>query len=328
MGRALESLPTPLAYREFSAGLQEAINTAAYQALAENLQTVAIERVSPTDASLGKGYIHPLEPLVIGGDDLMLIVPGDAALPIATRMCQLFEKEMSNRISPEVWTALPEGLRRPTLSAGIAIAESHNPVRVLQQISRELCKSAKRRAYDEQGAGHPTSALDFLLIKSQSMLRRDVSQLRKTRPYYFDEVGQKAGRYMTAAPYTLKESCRLLGLLKLMRQVDFPVSQLQNLVNALQRGRQYGSIHYLYQQSRLKARLGEARKAENVLFRLQEIWHYDDEREPIPWHRVSTKEGRMFATIIPDLLELYPFVTKPAPDDLWQEILQEAGHND
>jgi hypothetical protein len=160
------------------------------------------------------------------------------------------------------------------------------------------------------------------------MLRRDVKQLRQTPPCYYEENGHRTGRYLTGAPYTLDEGRRLLRLLKLMRQVDFPTSQLQSLVTALQRGRQYGSVHYLYQQARLKARLGEARQDQNVLARLPQIWRYDDKREPVPWHHRPGEEEGVFASIVPDLLELYPFVPSPTPDDLWREILVEANDDD
>lgn len=327
MGQTLESLSTLQGYCTFSRGLSASIQAAAYQALAENLHPTMIDRVDPNQRPLGKGFIHPLELLVSGGDDLILILPGDAALPVAVRLCQLFEQAMRKNVPPEVWASLPADLRNPTLSAGVVIATSHNPVRVLRQVSKELCKNAKQRAYDEGQADHPTSALDFLLIKSQSMLRRDVKQLRRMSPYYFG-TGPDVGRYLTAAPYTLAESCRLLDLLKLMRQVDFPTSQLQGLVAALQRGRQYGSIHYLYQQARLTARLGEARQDENVLAHLPKIWRYDDQQDPIPWQRVPGKEGEFYASVLPDLLELYPFVPRPATSDLWREILTEAAHYD
>ncbi len=317
MGQVLESLPTPEAYRRFSQALEEALEHAAYQALAEHLHPVQIERVSPTGKPLGKGYIHPLEPLVAGGDDLILIVPADVALPIALRLSQRFEQEMARRVPDEIWSWLPPALRHPTLSVGVVIADSHNPIRVLQQLSRELCKSAKRRAHEEEERGDPpTSALDFLVLKSQSMLRRDLQQLRQLPPYYYRENGRRRGRLMTAAPYTLEEGRRLLRLLKEMRQTNTPTSLLQNLVAALHRGRRYGSLHYLYQQARLGG-------TQPLLTRLPQVWPYEDQQDPIPWHRLPGEE-EVFATVLPDLLELYPFVPRPAPDDLWQEILTEA----
>lgn len=321
MGQVLEHLTTPKAYREFSKALQESLKTSLYQALAEHLNPTLIDRVSPTGQPLGKGYIHPMEPLVIGGDDVMVALPGDAAFPVGVRLCQLFEREMACRISEELRNGLPEELRCPTLSVGVVIADSHNPVSVLQRVAKELCKSAKRRAHDESERQSPlyTSALDFLLIKSQSMLRRDVNQLRRVRPYYYPEGSArvKAGRLLTGAPYTLQEGERLLKILKLMREVDFPASQLQGLVAALHRGRQYGSITYLYQEVRLRSRY------QDVLGQIQKIWQYDDKRDPVPWHRLDPTAG-LFASIVPDLLELYPLVPKQG-ETLWQDTLKEAG---
>lgn len=320
MGRVLESLPTPKDYRQFSRALQNAIERATFQALGENLQAIEVERTSPTGKSLGRGFIHPLEPLVIGGDDVMLITPGDAALPVAVRLGQLFEAEL-RQLPAEIRVWLPDDLQQLTLSVGVVIASSHNPVRFLRQIAKELCASAKSRAHDELQAGRPTSTLDFLVLKSQSMLRRNIKQLRKSPPYYYKEPGHEAGRYLTAAPYTLAEARRLLELLKQMRQTNFPTSQLQNIVAALHQGRQYGSIHYLYQQARLKARLGP----KNFLAHLVEQWPYQTQLDPIPWHRSPHRPGgQVFASIVPDLLELYPFTPKTKATELWSEILTET----
>jgi CRISPR-associated protein Cmr2 len=331
MGQLLESLPTPAAYRQFSQALDQTLIEATYQALAENLHPTFMERIDPTGRPLGRGYIHPLEPLVTGGDDLMLMVPGHAALPIAVRLCQCFEQHLSAAVDDRVWHGVDPALRQPTLSVGIVIADSHNPVRVLRQVARELCKSAKRRAHYERTHGQPaTSTLDYLVLKSQSMLRQHVAGLREMPPYFYRESSQnlRVGRCLTAAPFTLDESRRLLALLKEMRRIDFATGQLQALVAALAAGRQYGSVFYHYQQARLAGRLGYSRRDENLLTTLRETWPYQADRDDIPWHQVPGDPHRV-ASVLPDLLELYPFVPRLRQEigtieDLWREILAEA----
>ncbi len=324
MGKQLESLPTPAAYHEFSETLKRAISESVYEALAENLHPTVVDRKAPTGKPLGRGPIHPFEIVFVGGDDVMLIVPADAALPVAVRMCQLFEEKMQIGGASQLQL---QTSKRPTLSAGIVIAECHNPVRVLRDTAKELCKNAKHRCHKEERAKRgTTSVVDFLVIKSQSMLRQKVKQLRNAPPYYFSEGGARIGRYLTAAPYTLQEAQRLLQILKLLRQIDVPINQLQSLVAALQRGRQYGSVHYLYQRARLAARLGETRKEQNMLARLPEVWPYDKD-DPIPWHRVPGHEDEsIYASIVPDLLELYPYVPKIVTNGLWNEIVAEVAH--
>lgn len=329
MGRVLEGLNSPRAYHKFSQALEQAIETATYQAMAENLHPTLIERISPTGKSLGRGYVHPLEPLVIGGDDVLLIVPGDAALPIAARLCQIFEREIHS-FDLAQYTLSSEPIPKLTLSVGVVIADSHNPVRILRQIAKELCQSAKRRAYDELDLKNcATSALDFLILKSQSMLRRNVEKLRHTPPLYYTD-GPNSGRYLTAAPYSLDEFCKLLELLKLARQAEFSVSQLRSVVAALHKGRQYGAVHYMYQL----ARIDSDPPNKNVLTRLTEIWPYEATKDPIPWHKAPGKKRGEYASIVPDILELFPFVPRftglspatriAALADLWQEVLQEV----
>ena len=332
MGRVLESLPTPQTYSQFSQALSTALQNAAYQALAENLHPTLIDRVSPTNRPLGRGYIHPLEPLVIGGDDIMLIVPGHTALSIAARLCQYFEQEMDRLVPDEIKSI---NLGAFTISTGVVIAHSHNPVRVLQQLSKELCKIAKGRAHDEEGRGQPTSTLDFMLLKSQSMLRRNVRQLRQTPPYFYTD-GSEIGRILTGAPYTLEEFCRILYLLKTMRRDNFPISQLRNIVAPLHKGRSIGSIQFLYQQAR-SGSSSRVQQEKNLLTKITKIWPYT-QWDPIPWHQAPDREMGIFASILPDLLELYPLVPRftglpqkaqeLALSKLWQPILAENFYED
>ncbi len=319
MGRVLESLPAPATYRYFSNALSEAVKIAVYQALAENLHPARIERVSPTGRPLGEVCIHPFEPLVSGGDDVMLFTPGHVALPTAVRLAQLFEREMEARAG--------DILPHPTLSVGVVIADSHNPVRVLQNLAQDLCKRAKKRAHHEAKNGHPTSTIDYFLLKSQSMLRRDIDQLRRTPPYYYEGERTGTGLRLTAAPFTLAEACTLLTILKTMRRQSTPMSQLQSLVAALHRGQQYSSVYFLYQQAR-------AQEKAAFIGHLTEYWPYDPKLDPIPWHRSPEDGEKILVSILPDLLDLYPLVPRfadlpptaraEALDNLWQPILKEA----
>jgi CRISPR-associated protein Cmr2 len=292
IGRLLETRRTIVGFRQASQTLSNATESAVYQALTELTRPARIKREQ------NKGIredivVHPFEIITIGGDDVLLIVPGDVALPLAVRICELFGEGMAE-------FQLPDG-RAVTMSAGVVIAESHNPVRVLRDVAGQLLKQgAKRRTHDEQAP-----ALDFLVLKSQSMLRRDIDDLRATYPIKLPGEGARSALRLTGAPYTLVETKNLLYLLRQMRRAGFPTSQLQRLVEALHEGRERGSLFFLYHQARLHGRETGA-----ILEEIEEAWRFDEKKDPIPWNRVEHDPDAevAFTSILPDLADLYDFV--------------------
>ncbi len=296
--------------------IRRTIREAVYRALAESVHPERVERRDRKGQVVSEPVIHPFEIITIGGDDVLLIVPGHVAVPLAVRICQLFQEGASeSETTTEVVTT------NLTMSAGVVIADDHNPLRFLRDLADQLLKNAKKRARQEKEQENVTGALDFLVLRSQSMIRRDLKQLRRSRPYYYcveDEEGE--GLQLTACPYTLDEARTMLRLLIGFRRVDFPKSQLHALTAALQEGRHLSSLFYLYQQ----IRLGDKGF---VLGHLGEIWGESWGPNPrldlVPWQKVDQKT---FRTPLPDLAELYDFVSALSADELeetWGAILEE-----
>ncbi len=295
------------------------IRQAVYRALAESLHPKWVERKNEKGRVIDKPLIHPFEIITIGGDDVLLIVPAHVAVPVAVRICQLFQ-----------------GGAGLTMSAGVVIADDHNPVRFLRDLAHQLLKSAKKRARQEKERqekenGNATGALDFLVLRSQSMVRSDLEQLRRSAPYYYrvddeeDEEGEEL--QLTAGPYTLDEALKMLRLLVGFRRVDFPKSQLHALTTVLREGRSVSSLFYLYQQ----IRLGEKGY---VLGRLAELWSEARGPNPrldiVPWRKFEVEckgaPRTIFRTPLPDLAELYDFVSSLSAGELgemWSAILEE-----
>ena len=93
-GYIQKSIKTPEAYQQFSQDVSHATEYAVYRAIASHLQPF---RYTPDARSSreNKGtpvWIHPVEILTIGGDDVLLIVPADKALAIAKTISEEFEK--------------------------------------------------------------------------------------------------------------------------------------------------------------------------------------------------------------------------------------------
>ena len=134
------------------------IDQATQQAARRALRTIdEIKNASPL---ANKKRTLPIRPLILGGDDLTVIIRGDLALDYTTDFLRFFEEEtevelkdlvkkhpeLSNNILPDKMTAC----------AGIAFIRSNQPFYLGYQLAESLCAHAKNtsratKAYKEDG---------------------------------------------------------------------------------------------------------------------------------------------------------------------------------
>lgn len=306
VGEFVQRQPSPGEYKTVSRMIEKVTQEVVFHALAENLQPQQVERTDTRGRVIGRPTVHPFEILTVGGDDVLLIVPGDAAVPVAVRICQLFQRNARRRDDGSPLT----------MSAGIVIADAHNPVRFLHDMADELLKQSAKRLSRDKGN---STTFDFVVLKSQSMLGTNLQELRGSPPYIIGTAESRKKLQLTGCPYDLEQMRTLLRLLKVLRRASFPTSQIHALTSSLQEGQRRSSLFFFYQQVRLKER-GEA------LRQLEEEWPWEADKDPVPWHRVDDDPEIGFRTILPDLADLYDFTPKVTGDELtalWQEILAE-----
>jgi hypothetical protein len=92
------------------------------------------------------GVLYPARPIVLGGDDLTMLVRADLALPFAERFIAAFAEETQTefaRLKREQGLDLPTRL---TACAGIAYARASQPFYMLHNLAEQLCKHAKSKA--------------------------------------------------------------------------------------------------------------------------------------------------------------------------------------
>ena len=289
IGKFIERQTTPSMYRDASEAIAKAMEMAVYQSLAENLCAV-----KNADGTL----IHPFEIITIGGDDVLLLVPGHAALPIAARICQLFQQAM-----PDL-----------AMSAGVVLADESNPVRFLRDLARQLMKNAKEKCHRE-------SSLDWLVLTSQSTLQTNLDGLRDTPPYKLATERSDQFLWLTSRPWTLKDTRTILRILKNLRAANFPTSQLHAMAAILPKGQHRASLFYIYQLARMNPDQRQIFQGQT-----EKDWGLDPQTDPAPWQMV--REGDQcvgYRTLLRDLVELYDFV--PQTQDwasLWQPLLKEG----
>ena len=309
MGGYLETIQTPAQYRQFSERVFVAMQKATFKALAK-LQPIWIK--GDRDR-----YIFPFEIISIGGDDLILIVPGDKALEIAHKIGVHFDNAFMSRTVYETakcpakahryqrqqWTkAANEKLPQFSMSLGFVIANEHTPIAFMEDLAGKLLKSAKKKAKElKTEAGYSGGTVDFISLKSLSMITSEPNDFRKQ--FYETDKGNS----LTMRPFTLYELDGFIETIKAFKKDEFPQSQLYQLRQSLELGRATSTLDYLYFRSRL-----EDDKGEQLQKQIEQNWHGVSENNKLgPWYEklsVNEQDDKHFETLLLDLIETYPFI--------------------
>jgi hypothetical protein len=126
-------------YLESYAHFSRAVSLATREAAAEATEQVLLAQTR----SNGDGTrTVPARPLVLGGDDLSIIVRADLALPFAEAFLKAFEARTKARLSGVRW---PGGrLSGLTAACGVAFVNASFPFQAAADLAERLCARAKR----------------------------------------------------------------------------------------------------------------------------------------------------------------------------------------
>ena len=116
-------------------------------------------------AGAHKMRIVPARPVLLGGDDLTIIVRADLAVDFSERFLIAVENETAKAFTAlrEQFPTLPERL---SACAGIAIVSAGHPFTVAERLAEGLCDSAKMRAKSRCPQAPYPSYLDFAVVTS------------------------------------------------------------------------------------------------------------------------------------------------------------------
>ncbi len=179
LGQALMALRTAVVgkpesyqriFRKFSECIEQATIAAAQAATLAVLKPKAREIATTPATSHQEDAIKvmPARPIVLGGDDLTIIVRADLALPFTVAFLKAFEgcsKVAMEPLCNEI-KSLEPGL---TACAGVVFIKASQPFRQANHLAEELCARAKRAsdaALKSSGGGNGTkpSSLAFTRI--------------------------------------------------------------------------------------------------------------------------------------------------------------------
>lgn len=336
VGRLMATLSTPQDYARISGILSDVTRQAVFDGLAQFLK--------PQPANGTGEYLHPFEILTVGGDDLLLLVPGNLALDITLEIARSFEQLIVDKFTifiKELQDAgrqlsLPpktplgkrsryqrgddasiEALRAAEpwlgLSAGVVVAREDAPIFFLRNLVEELLKSAKKKASAQAKGGYFGGAVDFMVLKSITMVTDKVADFRRAGLEH--DAGHER-RHLYARPYAWHELAGLLRTVRALREAGLPRSQLYRLGDTLEAaltgGLNASMLEYLFTRTRMRQRHSEA-----LALHVEHAWYASGEsglRLP-PWMQRALPKSKRDPTPVPlretiwlDMLEIYDLV--------------------
>lgn len=164
----------PQKFREFSRKLDEATTSSAKHAI-RSMQGATNEK-----------YL-PVRPVILGGDDLTVIIRGDLAVDFAKEFMEEFERQTKALLAP-IDPSLSDGL---TACAGIAFIKSSFPYYYGYNLAEELCSAAKKDAKDFRKEG--VSCLMFHKVQDSFVASYDDISSRELSAG--DNISFKFGPY-------------------------------------------------------------------------------------------------------------------------------------
>ena len=116
------------------------------KAATENAAQLAVKKILEPHQYAG---LYPARPIVLGGDDLTIVVRADLAMPFTKCFLNAFEVESKAELNAlkktfnNLKTLLPDSL---SACAGIVYAKASQPFSALHNLAEGLCKFAKDQA--------------------------------------------------------------------------------------------------------------------------------------------------------------------------------------
>lgn len=302
VGSWVESSKNLRDFRNKSDKLRRTMRESVFFALASNLQIKRISRQDPDE----EVDIHPFEIITIGGDEALLVVPADKALDVALALGQTFEKKPAGNES------IPWKL---TLSVGLVIADSHNPVHFLFSLAESLLKNAKRRVLELSSNGDSSAegTIDFITLKTETMLPATLTHLRTHFPWTITCEWPREKDSLTGRPFTWTEAERLKQTAQAVAR-GLPRAQIQALRQELRRGRLVSTMSYLYQFARASD------EQRGILRWVEMKWGVRANSVPPPWIKLQRKKNfEHYQTVWEDIFEAQEMIS-PLDDARWDKL--------
>lgn len=159
MGRAIEKHNSLLARQIFADTIDKAIYTSVCTAIARHLKIA--DQLKPADQRVDDltNPVFPFDILLMGGDDICMVVPASAAMDVALTIAETFHRETHEE---------------HTLSVGVILAPVKYPFGVLREMAESNLKFAKKDGADasaqakKSGNKIDDTRINFMIVTGSS----------------------------------------------------------------------------------------------------------------------------------------------------------------
>lgn len=284
IGKHLVDIETAQDYATFAERLDVSTRNAVYGAISGHLEPRRI----------GSRLVAPFQFILIGGDDVLIVVPAKGSLELARDICEIFQRET---ISTDASRSDTSGF---SMSAAVAIATYSFPFGYLVDTAEQLLNNAKyhgalrqlERRRASPGGDSTPSMIDFAVLTGSSAV--DVDIARSAMEY--GEEGDSARVVLTRRPYSVVELGLLTQVAIELRAKRFSTSHLRQMGDAVVASKNRAIVHSMV----LRARSRTA----DPLDDLQSGFALD----AFPWRRGADSRGVVYDTPVLDLIEAYDYL--------------------
>jgi len=164
---------------------------------------------------------------VIGGDDILFIVPAQKAARLTQGLMEKVREGFKKKIDETEMTGnLAESLRGIGMSVGFVIVPAHFAIRYAVDYAEAVLHSAKKGRNDKG-----EDCIDYLVVKDASPLNLAIDELRKAE---FRREGRAWQVDLTCKPVTVSEFNGMLSCAEALHESGMPQSQLHQIKTFLQ----------------------------------------------------------------------------------------------
>jgi hypothetical protein len=301
MGKLFEGCEGLPIYKQLADAVDKAIYEAVCTAIKEHLQISDHVKSSAPP-------VFPFDILLMGGDDVLMVVPASIALDVALTITTVFEQE-AKKTFPD---------KKFSLSTGVVIAPIKYPFRLLENLATTTLKFAKDEGAKNKDKGKGDARINFLIVAGSAgeTFNKVFDTLHTPREK--DRRKMEEVFYATLRPYDPATLSRLLLAIRNVRAKNLGRGKLHQMREAILKMNLTTSVG----ESRSVLRNWKPDQREYIIEHIYNFAQryqaemYDPDhpetftyRVPFPWFADKDKDSqKVYRTSLLDFIELYDFV--------------------
>ena len=241
MGNIFQNISKREQYKIISNTVEQSIRTACMEAIVEICKPV--------------NNVLPAAILLLGGDDLLVYLAADTAIPFAISVAKKFTEESDKWLKKYDKSLLTGQFDNLTISLGVSFGKSHTPFSIMLNQAEELLKSAKksrRNKINNQNDKTNQPYIDYHFASNFNQIDVKNSRLNHlTIEGHYHSQSDRRYLKLYQKPYSLSELEMLWDSAKNLLKSGIPSTKLKQLGYAPTLGKTNGVLEYLHTFTRL-----------------------------------------------------------------------------